>query len=339
MNTKIYPMGYGVRSRNKNILSTSSSGGIFSEISNHMIKEGYIVYGCILNENLDAIYLRGTTEKDIEKMRTSKYVQSNIVGVADNIKQDIKQGEKVLFISTPCYIDIIKSKLTEDELKKIILIDFICHGTPNKKFFKDHLESIEKKYSSKVKKYSFRDKRYGWGHDEFAILENNKKVDSIKYVHQYKRLFYKNYILAKGCFSCKYTSIKRNSDFTIGDFWGVEELLGVVDNKGMSALLINTKKGEEIFKNLKENVEYYQVGIDDFQHGPLKKPTKMPKDYEQFIEDYKKYGYEYVSKKYASPNFKIYFSTLRRRSVHLLKADYPLFWLKYKIKRALKNGK
>lgn len=339
MNKTIYPLGYGVRSKDKKILSTSSSGGIFSEIANYMIKKGIVVYGCILDEKLDAVYLRGTTEKDIEKMRTSKYVQSNIAGIIDRIKYDINQGKKVLFISTPCYVDIIKLKLTEEELEKIILIDFLCHGTPSKKFFKDHLESIEKKYRSKVKEYSFRDKRYGWGHDEFAILENNKKIDSIKYIHQYKRLFHENYILNKGCFSCKYTTMKRNSDFTIGDFWGVEEQLGIVDNKGMSALLINTKKGEVIFENIKENLEYYNVNADDFQHGPLRKPTEMPKDYEYFMEEYRKYGYEYVAKKYASPNFKIYFSTFRRRLAHILGVDYFLFWLKYKIKRVLKNAK
>lgn len=337
MENRKYPIVYGVRTKNKKILFTSSSGGVFSEIANYAISKKIIVYGCILDDKLNVTYFRGKKEEDIEKMRTSKYVQSNLINVVNNVKKDLIKN-RVLFISTPCYVSYVKSKLSKEENSNLLTIDFICHGTPSVIFFKEHIKYLEKIYNSKIKNYIFRDKRYGWSHDEFAILENGNKIQSIKHVHHYQRLFHKSYILNSSCFSCKYTNIKRNSDFTIGDFWGVERKLKIYDNKGMSVLLINSDEGLKIFNKLKDNLEYYLINISDLKHGPLRTPTQKPKDYENFINDYREYGYEYVAKKYASATIKIYFSTIRRRIVHILKLDYLLFWTKYRIKELLNES-
>lgn len=334
-----FPLAYGVRTKNKDILLSSSSGGIFSEIANYAFEKGIIVYGCILTDDMKVKHCRAETKEDIVKMRTSKYVQSDLTGIIKKIKKDIKEDKKVLFTSAPCYVNTIMSLLSPEEKEKVITMDFICHGMPKKKVFEDHIQHIEQIYKSKVIHYSFRNKRFGWTHDEFAILEKGKKkVSSIKEIHCYKRLFHLNYSLNYGCFFCKYTTKYRKTDFTIGDFWGVEETLGILDNKGMSALLVNTPRALKLFENI-ENIQSYPVKVEDFQHGPLRSPAKKPEDYLKFWEDYSKYGYEYASNHYAPVNFKVYFSTYRRRIIHLLKLDYFLFWLKYKFKEKKKNGK
>ncbi|KDE68400.1 hypothetical protein FUSO6_08965 [Fusobacterium necrophorum DAB] len=326
-----FPLAYGVRSKDKEILNSSSSGGFFSELANHLLKKNVKIYGCILDENLEAIHIRGKNKEDIKKMRTSKYVESNLGNIFKYIRKDLNEGNKVLVVSSPCYVNAIKKFLNMNELEQVILVDFLCHGMPDKKIFKEHIKSIENYYSSEVKFYSFRDKRYGWNHDEYALLANGKKVQSPKIVHRYKRLFHSNYSLVSRCFKCKYTTKNRGTDFTIADFWGIEKVLGIVDNKGMSAVMINTKKAFNIFRDIEPFLESYQVNLDDFKHGPLHHPTEKPKDYNEFWEEFEERGYLYVAEKYAPLNKKILISTYRRRIAALLRIENLLFWLKYKI--------
>ena len=213
-----FPLAYGIRTKNEEILKTSSSGGIFSELANYALKNNIKVYSCILNEKLEAVHIRGINEKDIKKMRTSKYVESSLGDILKLMKNDIKNNEKIMIVSSPCYIAAIKKAF---------------NGMPSKKIFQAHIRYLEKLYSSKVIFYSFRDKRYSWNHDEFVILENKKRKQSVKEVHRYKRLFHSNYSLLSRCFQCKYTKVKRDTDITIADLWGVESGVGLVDTKGL----------------------------------------------------------------------------------------------------------
>ena len=150
---------------------------------------------------------------------------------------------------------------------------------------------------------------------------------------KYKRLFYSNYSLLSRCFQCKYTKIKRDTDITIADFWGVESVLGIVDNKGMSAVLINSVKGKEILEKINDSLYTYKVNVEDFKHGPLYQPTEKPKDYDLFWKEYKEKGYLYVSNKYGKIDSRTIFSTYRRRIAAVLKIEHFLFWIKYKLKR------
>lgn len=333
------PLAYGIRTKSKDILQKSSSGGIFSEIANYFIDNGGVVYGCILNEKVQAVYLRGTEKKDIERMRGSKYVRSEIKGVKERVQGDLLKKLQVLFVGPPCYIAHITKDLTKEEMKFLTTVDFICHGTPHPKSFSDHIKYLENFYNEKAINYSFRDKRYGWGHDEYITFESGKRKDSIKEVGRFKRLFYSDYVLSADCFKCKYTKINRNSDLTIGDFWGVEEILNIYDNKGVSALLITTKKGVNLFEIIRKNLLVYDVKVTDFHHGPLKHPTPMPKEYQDFWKEYRKYGYKFVTDKYVAVSKKEMFSAYRRRIVHLLKLDKLAFSLKYKLKELKNNGK
>ena len=69
------------------------------------------------------------------------------------------------------------------------------------------------------------------------------------------QVFLQNICLRPSCYSCRFKTISRNSDFTLADFWGVERILeGYNDNKGTSLVLTHTKKAENILIQLKENM-------------------------------------------------------------------------------------
>ena len=152
-----FPLAYGIRTKNEEILKTSSSGGIFSELANYALKNNIKIYSCILNEKLEAVHIRGINENDIKKMRTSKYVESSLGNILKLMKNDIKNNEKIMLVSSPCYVATIKKTFSESERNQIIWVDFLCHGMPSKKVFQDHIKYLENLYSSKVIFYSFRD--------------------------------------------------------------------------------------------------------------------------------------------------------------------------------------
>ena len=55
----------------------------------------------------------------------------------------------------------------------------------------------------------------------------------------------------------------RISDFTLGDFWGVEELIPEIDKKsGVSLIMIHTKKAQDLFNYINKNMYYEEVDIN-----------------------------------------------------------------------------
>lgn len=61
-----------------NVGKNSSSGGAFTMISDRILESGGVVYGCVLNEKFNAIHIRAERKEQRDKMRGSKYIQSNI---------------------------------------------------------------------------------------------------------------------------------------------------------------------------------------------------------------------------------------------------------------------
>ena len=68
---------YVAYSRSKSDLENSSSGGIFSVIANEILKENGIVIGAMLEKN-KLKHIAITERKDLEKLKGSKYLQSDL---------------------------------------------------------------------------------------------------------------------------------------------------------------------------------------------------------------------------------------------------------------------
>ena len=72
-------IAYAGWAKDKIEYTSSTSGGIASIVSRYIIRNGGVVYGCACLENLDIRHIRVTDEKDLYKLKGSKYVQSNIL--------------------------------------------------------------------------------------------------------------------------------------------------------------------------------------------------------------------------------------------------------------------
>lgn len=299
-----YPEMYAVKHKVDNDRLTSRSGGMFVALSDFILKNNGVIYGATFDEEFNVLHKRVLTKSDRNKLKGSKYVQSYIEDVFSYVKQDLLKEKYVLFVGTPCQTSGLKSYLKNIDNSKFFVCDIICHGVPSPLIWKDNLKFIEQKYKGKIVSANFRDKSYGWHtHIESYNLNNRNKKVKAEY---FSNLFRKNIILRPCCEKCKFTNLKRPSDITLGDFWGINKVLPNYknDDKGISLVLVNTKKGINWFNEVKNDIYYEKVDISNNLQPNLKEPSKPVIDRNKFWNDYKNNGYEFVLKRYGGYNYK-----------------------------------
>lgn len=292
---------YAVKHNDINERIESQSGGMFAVLAKFFISNNNIVYGVGYKEKFQVYHKRAINTDQINEFRGSKYVQSNLGRIFLNVKNDLIDGKKVLFSGTPCQIAGLNSYLKGVNKKNLYLVDIICHGVPSPKVWRDFLNYYSNKYNGNIEKVNFRNKRkYGWQSHIETITINHKEYDSTIY----SSLFYEHNILRPSCFNCNYKNINRVGDITIGDFWGIDNIMPKFnDNKGVSLVIINTNKGKELFENIKKDIIYKKCNIYNNLQPPLKENWKYPKNREKFWKDYNKKGFKYILKKYGENNF------------------------------------
>ena len=156
-----FPVAYGATSKDPEIVSASSSGGIFSLLAQEVIDEGGFVFGACFNEKKEVVHSYTNQIKEIERFRTSKYSQSIIGDTYRKVKELLDKDNLVYFSGTPCQVYGLKLYLGK-EYSNLILQDLICHGNPSPLVLKKYLEYIEKENGEKIDKINFRDKRSGF---------------------------------------------------------------------------------------------------------------------------------------------------------------------------------
>jgi hypothetical protein len=83
-----------------------------SVLTHYFLANVGIVYGCTVIPGIEIKHIRIDNLKDAYKLKGSKYVQSSIVDVLSQIRQDVKDGTNVLFIGTPCQVTAVKRGTT-----------------------------------------------------------------------------------------------------------------------------------------------------------------------------------------------------------------------------------
>jgi len=290
---------YLAKHKRKDVRMNSRSGGIFVACSDWILEQNGTVYGCVLNDDMEAIHIRATNKQDRDKMCKSKYVQSNLVKVFSQVKDDLNLEKLVLFSGTTCQIDGLFSylKYNKVNLEKLYTIDLVCHGCASPKIFESYVKWIEKKYKTNIEKFDFRDKEVcGWdGHIESYIVNGKKKTSTI-----YREIFYTNLCLRPACYKCKYSTIDRNTDLTIADAWGVKQTaLEFYDNLGTSMFLVQSNKGMQLLEIIKKSCEILEVPLEKMMQPNLKNPSKPKGNRETFWEDFYNGGIETVIRKYG----------------------------------------
>ncbi len=309
----------------------SSSGGIYTAISNLIIKKlaGYCV-GVKYDDNLQPRFSVAHTETERDKHRDSKYIQPIIDNtVLGKIEDIVKQGKNIAISGSPCEIAGIKSLLKQKKLntETVVFIDIVCHGVPSPKLWRDYLDALEKTHDSKAISYTFRDKTKGWrGYHVRVQFENGTTIEETDEIDSFVNLFKDNLSLRESCYSCPYTTLSRCGDITIGDFWGIENIdPEFSDNSGVSLVFANTTKGSEIINEINKVLEHRFYSSRVVIQPNLHKPSEVGMDNRKFWRLYKKRGYMAIRERFAKGGkryFLYYYKKAIRIRLKMIKNGY-----------------
>lgn len=311
------------------VRKNSASGGAFTAISDLIIEEKGVVYGVVYNGNFVAEHIRAETKEIRDKMRGSKYVQSNLSGIFTQVKNDLVGKRKVLFVGTSCEVDGLLRYLKAKSINtdSLFTIEIICHGAPSPKIWQEHLAYLSKKRGKKIVGYINRSKVKGWHeHNEEIEYDDGTKEWKTKSSQNFKDLFYKNLILKESCYQCPYAGKLNCADFAIGDFWGCEKIKPEIDdNKGTSILIVNSEKGKNLMERAQEAIFCWSIADQKTLEYNHNRPSKRPNNRECFWLDYEKQGYTFVVQKYAE-------DTTKGRIKHFLKTRLRRILVKLHLK-------
>lgn len=310
------------------IRAASTSGGVFFALSKYVIGKGGSVFGAAFDSNLVVGHTEITSPDDISILQGSKYVQSRIGGIFKSVKERLDADKYVLFTGTPCQVAGLKSFLGKS-YEKLICVDLVCHGVPSPGFFSDYMSHIKCDYSANITKINFRNKKPSWsrygmkiGFSDCQSYENDKMSDP------YLLAFCNDYISRDCCHECKYTSVSRQGDITLGDFWGYVSEKRKFRNKekGISLVLLNTDKGKRLFEQIKDDYICLKKDLSEATSGNkcLSAPYPKNKNADNFWADYFNGGYEAVKNKYLykrKPSLKHKLSTIIDNYTFLIPAS------------------
>lgn len=230
----------------KSVREKASSGGAATAIMRGFVKNGGVVCSCVYK---NGIFGFGFAEKlnEIDKFTGSKYIKSNPEGIYEKAKNYLKADKKLLFIGLPCQVAAIKNYIGNGLDNNLYTIDLVCHGTPSPKVMEVFLKQYEMDIKNQTK-FQFRDK------DMFQVSVSGKYIVYKGAADRYSIAFLNSLIYTENCYFCKYACLERISDITLGDSWG-SELPISEQKKGVSLILIQTKKGKDILNNADMHLE------------------------------------------------------------------------------------
>lgn len=285
---------YAVKHKDEDIVAASRSGGIFTALSNAILQENGVIYGCILDKNFDAIHARAETQEERNKMRGSKYIQSKIGNCFNLAKNDLDNGRWVLFSGTPCQIAGLKTFLNK-YYDNLLCLDIVCHAVPSPKVWHKYLN-----YMGNVKSVDFRNKTdFGWRRHIETITTDKGRFNNQIWVN----IFYSLCAVRPICYRCPFKTkdvSNRPGDISIGDYWGIENVAPEFDdNKGVSLVIINSFKGTNIFNRIKNELIWKQTNIENSLQQPIIDPYPCPKERNLFWQDFNTKDFSFIAHKYG----------------------------------------
>ncbi len=299
------PLVYAVKHKEESVRMASRSGGIFTAISDIVLREGGVVYGCALDRKFRASHIRAETKEERNRMRGSKYVQSDMADTMKNIRKDLEAGRRVLFSGTSCQVAGLYSFLGKDYGELLFCMDILCQGVPSPLVWERYLQWQQELNGMECTDVNFRNKKdFGW-EASVETLTFGRADGSEKTVHSqvFRNLFGSHRIIRESCYQCPYKEITHQSDMTVGDFWGIDRAApGFDDNCGVSLVLVNTKRAAELFDAAKEELDYVPCRIEDSMQTALKKPVLRPEGRDEFWRDFREHDFYYIAEKYGHYN-------------------------------------
>jgi len=303
-NKSFTPIIIGAYHKDADIRFTSTSGGAFWGLAESWVKDGGYVAGAIFYDHFKIRHIVTNTVEELQKIKGSKYSQSDCRGMYREILRLLKAGERVMATGLPCQMAALRQYLRKD-YDNLIIIDLICHSVPSPLLFEKYIDYLEHKYNSRIVNYHPKNKELGgWHQFSFKAYFEDGQI-----YHQnndlYTNVAFDSIMARYSCFECHYKNVPQPSDITIGDFWGIENVDRSFDSpNGVSKIMLNTQKGADYFKSLtcfvSKEYTIQDAIISNKRAWTQLKPAKRcdQKARERFVNNLHHKSFSYTVQKY-----------------------------------------
>lgn len=267
-----HPKCYAAINKNIEVRFGSTSGGAFTAFADEIYRQGGYVGGAVYNKDWSVSQFLSTEKKDLERLRSSKYLQSHCDGFYIAVRDALKTGKPVLVCGGPCQMAALRRFLRKP-YDNLIIIDYICRGIPSPLLFKKFIEYLEEKHHSKVVYFKAKNKELGWRNLTSKVIFENKEVLWLpKDRNPWLQLKYEVPETCRpSCFKCPFKGFPRNADISIGDLWCKPGLIpSHLDNDmGTSVILVNNEKGNAFVEKCFKKLTYAEFPFDAVVQGNL----------------------------------------------------------------------
>lgn len=264
------PQIYAAQTRNSELRFESTSGGIFTELAKQILEQGGKVCGAAYNDRNLVEHILVSDKSGLNKIRQSKYIQSEINTIYRQIKEKLKYDKPVAFCGAPCQVAGLYNYLGKRP-ENLFTFDFICRGMNSPKAYEYWLKEIEEKTGSKVTRVWFKYKENGWKkspkctrvdfkNGKYEVFDGKKNTFMCGYLGP-------NLYIRPACGDCQFKGFPRIGDITLADFWGLNSQLE--DDRGTSLVMINNQRGQRLFDEINSNLSFESHDVEEIIAGNL----------------------------------------------------------------------
>lgn len=241
---------------------TSTSGGVFTLLCRWVLERKGVVFGAAYDTTFRVVHRIAEDEAALAGMRGAKYAQSDLDGTYRRVLEYLKADRYVLFSGTPCQVAGLSAYLGK-EYEKLITVDLICHGVPSPKVWQYYIRSRSALDADGAAPcaINLRSKETGWpGYSIRFDYPQGQFYAAPNALDPYLRGFVGGLYLRPSCHRCRFRGINRQSDFTLGDYWGVwSQLPALHDGMGTSLVLLHSPKARTLWRELASGMRCMEV--------------------------------------------------------------------------------
>lgn len=262
-------------------ISSVSTVGVATVIAKNAFEKNSVTGVIFDAKHNRCIHKIATDFDDINKFTGSKYIQSQCF---EAFKACIGIDKKGVVFGTPCQIYGFRKVLSI--LKKeeqFLLVDLFCAGVPSFNLWLSYLDFLKRRFDiDGIESINFRDKSQGWHKFSVTVTSNNKNEYK---QNLYNDLFFKFFLQKKcqnrACYNCAFRQKLVTSDIRLGDFWG--EKYRTFDD-GVELMTINTTKGLEAWKEIKNFFRYEPVDVSEIKKSQKFDEIPLPEEYNNILD-------------------------------------------------------
>ncbi|MBO6294020.1 MAG: Coenzyme F420 hydrogenase/dehydrogenase, beta subunit C-terminal domain [Selenomonas sp.] len=313
----------------------SSSGGMFSVAAEYVLEKGGYVCGAAYRDDFTVEHILISDKAELSRLRGSKYMQSHMGHIYEDIKALLEEGKMVLFTGMPCQTAGLYASLGKD-YENLYTIDLFCHGITSSKVFQKYHHDVLG--GNPLARLEFKEKApWGWHAGVNAYFKDGSKYSVPLERDPYFIAYLKSLAKNTSCATCTSNRLPRQGDMTIGDFWGIARNDPEMhDGKGTSAVLVNNEKGTRFFEALKDRMKSWkEESLDVAIRGNriIQAPYRLHRNRNEFFKNFS--STDFTSLTMGCFNNRIYEMQKKELLKIMPESDIELYYL---AKAAVENS-